>query len=32
MRHQLYETLTAKVPGKDFSCPITQRGMFIIPV
>ncbi len=28
MRHQLYETLTAKVPGKDFSYMITQRGMF----
>lgn len=28
MRQKLYETLTAKVPGKDFSYMITQRGMF----
>ncbi len=28
MRQKLYETLTAKVPGKDFSYVITQRGMF----
>ena len=28
MRQKLYETLTAKVPGKDFSYMIKQRGMF----
>ena len=28
MRQKLYEVLTAKVPGKDFSYLIKQRGMF----
>lgn len=28
MRQKLYDTLTAKLPGKDFSYMITQRGMF----
>lgn len=28
MRQALYETLTAKVPGRDFSFILTQRGMF----
>ena len=28
MRQKLFATLTAKVPGRDFSYMITQRGMF----
>ncbi len=28
MRQKLFETLTAKVPGRDFSYMINQRGMF----
>jgi len=28
MRHQLHDVLTAKLPGRDFSYFLTQRGMF----